>query len=66
MTGGVVALAWTKTSGTLPPGLNLGSPAGRSATISGQPTRKGTWSFTLQVVDGNGTTVSRTFKLAVR
>jgi hypothetical protein len=66
VTGGQATFLWSLTSGTLPPGLTLGSVAGRSATISGQPTRKGTWSFTLQVVDGNGTTVSRTFKLAVK
>jgi hypothetical protein len=66
VTGGVAAFAWSKVAGTLPPGLSLGSVTGRSATISGQPTKRGTWSFTLQVVDGNGTTVSRTFKIAVK
>jgi Putative Ig domain len=46
--GGVPPYAWSVTSGSLPPGLNLDPPSG---LISGTPTTVGTYPFTLQVAD---------------
>lgn len=46
-TGGVGPLTWSVLDGVLPPGLKL-STAGR---ISGTPTTRGTWSFTVRVAD---------------
>ena len=40
--------SWSLTSGSLPPGLSL-DPA--SGTISGKPTKAGTYNFTAQVAD---------------
>ncbi len=48
-TGGVGALTWSLTSGTLPAGLSLG----RSGNITGVPTVVGTSSFTVQVTDSS-------------
>ena len=46
--GGVPPYAWSVTSGSLPPGLNLDSTHG---VISGTPTIANTYGFTLQVAD---------------
>jgi hypothetical protein len=47
-TGGSTPYTWSLSAGTLPTGLNLGSTSG---TISGTPTKTGTYSFTVKVVD---------------
>jgi subtilisin family serine protease len=60
-TGGVPPYAWTRTSGRLPNGLLL-SPTG---VVSGLPTRRGTFSFTIRLRDSLGTEVSRTFSLQI-
>jgi subtilisin family serine protease len=62
--GGSGSYTWTLSSGRLPPGLSLASGT-PSATISGVPNKKGTWTFTLRVRDGAGTSVTRTFTIAV-
>lgn len=48
VTGGTPPFTWSLSSGTLPPGLTLGSSTG---TISGTPTAAGTWTFVLQATD---------------
>jgi hypothetical protein len=46
--GGKAPFTWAVVSGSLPPGLSLNKSAG---TIAGVPTRVGTWTFTLRVID---------------
>jgi Protein of unknown function (DUF1566)/Putative Ig domain/Carboxypeptidase regulatory-like domain/Glucodextranase, domain B/Purple acid Phosphatase, N-terminal domain len=60
-TGGKTAYTWSKTAGTLPAGLSLGS----TGTISGTPTATGTGSFTVQVKDANTTTATKALTVTV-
>ncbi len=63
--GGVAPYTWTR-SGTLPAGLTLTVAAdGLSARLTGKPTARTKYAFTLTVRDGAGTTVSRRFSLTV-
>ena len=48
---GITPYAWLISSGSLPPGLNIGASTG---TISGTPTTDGTYSFTVRVQDDSG------------
>jgi len=48
-------------SGGLPPGLTLGN----AGLISGAPTASGDFSFTIQIADGVGITLSRTFAITI-
>ena len=52
-TGGTTPYSWITDSGTIPPGLSLtsGSP---NATVSGNPTTPGSYTFTLRVTDNGG------------
>jgi hypothetical protein len=50
--GGTGSYTWSKTAGSLPPGLVLNSATG---VISGTPTAEGTFDFTIQVADGVST-----------
>ena len=55
-------------SGSLPPGLQYSSRAtsdGAMATISGVPTKKGSWSYTLIAKNSGGTT-TRTLRFLVK
>jgi hypothetical protein len=63
-TGGALPYAWTIASGTLPPGLILGASTG---TMSGTPTRTGTYSFTVSVSDSSTPrqTASRAFSITI-
>jgi hypothetical protein len=63
-TGGTGSYTWTLASGSLPPGLSLtsGTP---SARISGTPTKKGTFTFTLRVRDAAAATVTRSFSITI-
>ena len=45
-----MSLLWSLVAGGLPPGLSLGS----DGTISGTPTRSGTYLFTVEVADDGG------------
>jgi Putative Ig domain len=47
--GGTGTLTWTKTSGTLPRGLSLSA----GGQLSGTPTKPGSYTFTVQVVDSS-------------
>jgi hypothetical protein len=49
--GGTSPFTWAVTSGSLPPGLSLGSSTTNSATISGTPTAAGSASAKIQVTD---------------
>jgi hypothetical protein len=49
-TSGIAPYTWSVTSGTLPPGLSLNTKTGE---ITGAPTQPGSFSFTVQVVDGS-------------
>jgi large repetitive protein len=46
--GGVPPYEWSLASGALPPGLSLDAATG---TISGKPTKTGTYSFTIRLTD---------------
>ncbi len=53
--GGVGPRVWSLGSGSLPPGLTLGSASG---VISGAPTNPGTFNFTVRLTDATQTTVT--------
>ncbi len=59
--GGRTPYTWSRTSGSLPPGLTLDS----DGTISGTPISTGTYSITIRLSDDNGHQISRTFYLTV-
>lgn len=60
-TGGTAPLVWS-VSGALPPGLSLDTTAG---VISGVPSSSGTSTFTIQVTDATGKSVSQTFSITI-
>jgi large repetitive protein len=64
VTGGAAPYAWALTAGSLPAGMTW-SASGQTAIVSGTPTKKGNYSFTLRVTGGS-TVISRTFTLQVR
>jgi hypothetical protein len=51
-TGGLAPYVWSLAGGSLPPGVTLN---GATGVISGKPTAIGTYSFTVQVGDSQGT-----------
>jgi len=55
---------WSQTGGTLPGNLSLYS-GGQFYTLSGYPTSSGTFTFTVQVNDGNNSTNSRQFSVSI-
>jgi hypothetical protein len=52
---------WTVASGTLPPGLTLSS----AGTITGTPTKAGTFTFTLKVTDSTGLTATEAQSITI-
>jgi putative Ig domain-containing protein len=62
-TGGHPPRTWSMGTGSLPPGLSLGTVSG---VISGTPTLVGTYSFTVQLTDSTQLTVtSQTLRITV-
>ncbi len=59
--GGVGALSYALTSGTLPAGLNLNA----NGALTGTPTAGGTFVLIVTVSDGAGATATQTFTLTV-
>jgi hypothetical protein len=63
LSGGQAPYTWSIASGKLPPGLIVNPSTG---VISGTPTRRGTWSFTVKVVDSATPTTSSAKALSIR
>ena len=61
-TGGVAPYTWSLASGALPPGLSLNASNG---VISGTPTARGVWSFTLRVRDTQSPASGNTQALSI-
>lgn len=61
-TGGTLPYTWRIASGGLPPGLLLGSSTG---TISGTPTKPGSFSFTISVADGATQTATQALSIKI-
>lgn len=59
--GSGLGYTWSRTSGNLPPGLTLST----SGVISGNPSSKGNFSFTVKVTDSLNNNVSKTFTIKV-
>jgi Putative Ig domain len=59
--GGVSPYAWTKTSGNLPPGLNLSS----AGLIEGTATATGNYSFSVKATDSNSPAATATANLQI-
>lgn len=62
MTGGTWPVTWAVESGTLPAGLTLNSSSG---TISGSPTAKGTYKFTVKASIGSSGLITATKQYSV-
>lgn len=61
-TGGTLPYTWQISAGELPPGLVLGATTG---TISGTPTKQGSYSFTVVVTDGATQTASQALSIRI-
>lgn len=59
--GGQTPFTWTVSDGTLPPGLRLST----GGVLSGKPTTRGTFSFTVQVTDTAGRTATRSYTVSI-
>jgi hypothetical protein len=59
--GGMAPYRWTRTSGSLAPGLRLAA----NGRLTGVPSRKGRFSLRVRVVDGSGTARARVLSLRV-
>ncbi len=60
--GGLRPYTWSITAGSLPPGLSLNPTTG---LISGKPTTRGAWSFTVRVRDSQSVPASDTQALRI-
>ena len=59
VSGGLAPFTWSLASGTLPPGVTLGTTATTAfTTLSGTPTTAGPYHFSVKVVDKNGATTT--------
>lgn len=64
--GAATPFTWTMTSGTLPAGLTLATSSDTtSVTISGTPTTAATSTFTMQVANSTGGTISQSFNITI-
>ena len=60
--GGTGTLTWTLDAGSLPAGLSLNAVTG---AISGTPTAKGNYSFTIKVTDSNSQTDTQVITISI-
>jgi hypothetical protein len=60
-TGGTAPYHWNFASGTLPPGLTLGT----DGTLSGRPTTAGTYTAYIEAFDASGAFVGRSFTFGI-
>ena len=58
--GGTPPLTYSISAGALPPGLSLTANGSQFAQISGTPTQKGTFNFTIQVTDSGTGSLQQT------
>lgn len=62
-TGGILPYSWNITAGGLPPGISLN---GSTGSLSGSPTQRGVFTFTVQLGDNGGDTpVTAQFSITV-
>jgi large repetitive protein len=69
VSGGSIPYTWSVRSGQLPPGLPLNSDITLSQAgddLSGTPATAGTFTFAMQVTDGQGHQASRQFSLSIQ
>ena len=59
--GGTAPYSWSLTGGKLPPGITLGT----GGSLSGTPTKVGTFNFTVQVTDAASKTANGNFGITV-
>ena len=59
--GGTAPYTWALSAGKLPPGLSIGS----DGTVSGKPTRAGSFRFTLLVADSTGSKIALARTVAI-
>src|SRR6478672_7063124 len=64
-TGGIGALAWSISAGSLPPGLNLNPSGPLGGTISGTPLSGGSFNFTVKITDSVGQTDTHALSISV-
>jgi hypothetical protein len=60
--GGTAPYTYSRSAGTLPPGLLLG---GATGAITGTPTAFGTYNFTVTATDANGCSGSRAYSIVI-
>ena len=59
--GGTAPYTWSRASGSLPPGLALAA----NGTVSGTPTKAGTYDFTVKVTDAKGETATQALTIVI-
>lgn len=65
VTGGSGSFSGWSYTGTLPPGIGLVSSPTNSASISGNPTTAGDYTFTITATDSNGLTGSKQYTVKI-
>lgn len=66
MANGTSPFTPTLASGSLPPGVTLGTGTGSSGgTLTGSPTTAGTYTFAIQVKDAGGQTATQTYTVTI-
>jgi hypothetical protein len=63
--GAAETLAWDLVDGALPPGLDLAEAGTPAATVTGTPTRAGTYRFTVGVIEPSGGMASKSFEIDI-